>query len=120
MLTRLTDLPEGVIGFESEGRLTAEDYTEVIGPAIDAAAGAGKVRLVYVVGPDFGIEHQAVWQDLKLGSQNWSNWERLALVTDHDWMRNAVQALGWMVPGQVRAFPVTEREDAVRWAAGQD
>jgi hypothetical protein len=118
MLVKLTDLPQGVIGFESQGPLTKEDYTEVMVPTIDAAAQDGKVRLVYVVGPDFGIEHGAVWQDLKLGMRDWSRWERLALVTDHDWMRTALQAFGWMVPGEVRAYRLAERDEAVQWVAG--
>jgi len=71
-------------------------------------------------GRGFGMEHGAVWQDLRLGVRDWSGWERLALVTDHDWMRSALHALGWMVPGQVRAYPLAEREQAIAWAADAD
>jgi hypothetical protein len=39
MITELKDLPEGVIGFEAEGKLRAEDYRDVLLPAIE-----GRVR----------------------------------------------------------------------------
>ena len=40
MITELTDLPDGVIGFEAGGTLAAEDYRDVLLPAIERAAAA--------------------------------------------------------------------------------
>jgi hypothetical protein len=31
-----------------------------------------------------------------------------------------VAAVGWLVPGEVRHFPLAQREAAIRWAAGTD
>ena len=39
MLTILDDMPPGVLGVQASGKLTAEDYTQVLGPAIAAATG---------------------------------------------------------------------------------
>src|SRR5512134_3336317 len=48
MITELTDLPSGVIGFEAGGKLRAEDYRDVI--------------------QDFdGVEPGALWQDVRMG-----------------------------------------------------
>jgi hypothetical protein len=41
-----------------------------------------------------------------------SSWERLAVVTDKDWMRHAIAAFGWLMPGQIRVFEPGEREQA--------
>jgi hypothetical protein len=37
MLTILDDMPSGVLGVQASGKLTADDYTQVLGPAIKAA-----------------------------------------------------------------------------------
>lgn len=121
MIRRLEDMPAGVLGFEATGRLTAEDYTDVLSPALDEVAktpGGGGVRVLLVLGEEFrGPEPGAVWQDLKLGVRDWRAWERIALVTDHAWMRDALGLLAWAMPGEVKAFGTGEREQAVAWAA---
>jgi hypothetical protein len=118
MITQLTDLPAGVIGFEVTGTLHAEDYRDVLLPAVERAAAEGDVRIVLVI-PEFGgITAGAVWQDLKMGIEHMRGWRRIALVTDVEWMRHMTHLFGWMTPGEVRHFPTSARRDAVDWVAG--
>jgi hypothetical protein len=118
MLRPLPDLPTGVIGFEAVGEIHADDYRDVLRPAIDAAVAAGSVRLVYVLGPEFtGYSAGASWQDTKLGLDHVKAWERTAVVTDIDWVEHVAAVFGWMVPGEFRRFALADREDAVRWVA---
>jgi hypothetical protein len=118
MLKALTGLPNGVIGFETAGKLHAEDYRDILLPAIERAASAGDVRIVLVI-PEFeGLTAGALWQDLKMGVEKWGAWKRIALVTDIEWMRHMTSLFGWMTPGEVRQFSLTERDDAALWAAG--
>jgi hypothetical protein len=109
----------GVLEVEASGKLTATDYTDVLAPALDAAAeDGGRIRVVLVFGAEFdGLEAGAVWQDLRMGVRDWSAWERIALVTDHGWMRDGLRMFAWAVPGDVKAFELAERADAVAWAA---
>jgi len=65
-----------------------------------------------------GMEGGAVWQDMRMGVREWSAWERIALVTDHAWMRDGLSMFAWAVPGEVRAFPSDQRQTAVDWLAG--
>ena len=37
MITQMTDLPDGVLGFEASGKVTGDDYSEVLVPAVEAA-----------------------------------------------------------------------------------
>jgi SpoIIAA-like len=118
MITELNDLPIGVIGFEVAGTVRAEDYRDVVLPALERAAADGEVRFVVVI-PDFhGMSGGAVWQDLKVGIENFRAWKRIALVTDIEWMDRMTSMFGWMTPGEVRHFPLAQREDAISWAAG--
>ncbi|MFL6177645.1 MAG: STAS/SEC14 domain-containing protein [Ornithinibacter sp.] len=117
MIRVVDGLPDGVLGFEASGTLTARDYSEVLAPALDAAsAGGGRIRVLLEFTGDFhGMEGGAVWQDVKMGISDWKAWERIALVTDHAWMRDGLTMFAWAVPGEVRAFPAGGRTAALDW-----
>ena len=117
MIKELADLPPGVVGFEVGGTLRAEDYRDVVLPALERAAAAGEVRFVVVI-PEFrGMAPGAVWQDLKVGVEHFRAWKRIALVTDLDWMTQMTALFGWMTPGEVRTFRLAQRDEAIAWAA---
>jgi hypothetical protein len=119
MIRLLHDMPAGVLGFEAVDDVEKEDYEKVLAPAItDAIDQNGKVRLVYVLGPEFDeYEGGAVWEDIKLGVRHPTAFERIAVVTDAGWATPAVKVFGVLWPGQARAFPLAELESAKRWAA---
>ena len=119
MLRPLPDLPPGVIGFEAVGEVTADDYREVLRPAVEAAVAAGPLRIVYLMGPEFvGYATGAYWEDTKMGLGHLGSWERIAVVTDVEWVEHLVSGFSWMVPGDLRRFPVDDHDEAIRWAAG--
>ena len=65
-----------------------------------------------------GYSVAAGWEDTKLGIGHVSKWKRIALVTNHDWIRHTVGMFGWMVPGDVKVFPLQDQSAAMEWAAG--
>ena len=119
MIRLLDGMPVGVLGLEAIDDVEKEDYQDVLVPAVNAAiAEHGKVRLVYVLGPEFDeYEGEAVWEDLKLGARNPTAFERIAIVTDARWAGPAIKVFSVLWPGQARAFPLAELESAKRWAA---
>ena len=117
MIKELSDLPSGVIGFEVAGEIKAEDYRDVVLPALERAAAAGEVRFVVVIPEFHGMSGGAVWQDLKVGVEHFRAWKRIALVTDIDWMAQVTTLFGWMTPGEVRHFRLAQRDEAIAWAA---
>jgi len=118
VIRELSDLPPGVIGFEVADMVKAEDYRDVILPALERAAASGEVRFVVVI-PEFrGMSGGALWQDLKVGIEHLRAWKRIALVTDIEWMSFMTTLFGWMTPGEVRHFPLAQRDEAIAWAAG--
>ncbi len=118
MIKVLTGLPQGVTGFETSGKLRAEDYRDVLLPAIANAADGG-LRVLLVIPEWDGMSGGAMWQDVKMGFEHLRNWKRLALVTDIDWMAHATSFFSWMIPGQVKIFPLAERDQAVTWVAAE-
>jgi len=74
------------------------------------------VRLYYETAADFsGIDPGAVWSDMRVGLENFSRWERIAVVTDVDWIKHTMQFFSFMMPGQMRIFPRAEATQARAW-----
>jgi hypothetical protein len=119
MLEPLADLPEGVIGFEAVGEIHAEDYVDVLRPALHEAAASTGIRFVFVLGDRFdGYSAGASWQDAKLVfAEHHKAWKRTTFVSDVDWVRHVASLFGWMVPGDFKPFPLAELDRAIAWAA---
>jgi hypothetical protein len=117
MMELIGNLPDGVVGVQASGKVTKEDYEAKLIPAVQATIEAqGKVRLLYVLDDDFdGYSLGAMWQDTKVGMGHFRDWERIAVVTDADWLEKSVQAVGWLMPGEVRGFDEDDLDDARAW-----
>jgi hypothetical protein len=61
----------------------------------------------------------AVWEDFRIGVGHLSGWERIAVVTDVDWVRLAINAFRFLVRGEIRIFPTSETAEARRWIAAE-
>lgn len=119
MITQLSQLPAGVVGFVATGKVTAADYESVVIPAVDAVfASYTSVRCLYRIDKDFeGFEIGALWDDAKVGLKHYSGWERIALVTDHDWIRAAVTAFSMVIPAEIRLFNDADFTSAMAWVS---
>jgi hypothetical protein len=123
MIERLDGMPAGTIGFRAGGRVTREEYRDVLLPPMRAAAEAGEIRIVFVIGSDFEkFEPGAMLEDTKvgitLGVGHHAAWRRCALVTDVDWISSALHMFAWLAPGEVATFRLDDLEPAKVWAAG--
>ena len=120
MIEQLKGFPANVLAFACREQVTRRDYDSVLIPAVEAALkGHDKVRLYYETGPDFiGIAAGAVLEDFKVGVEHLGRWERVALVSDVEWIRTAVRAFGFLLPGHVRVFHLGEAPAARAWIAG--
>lgn len=117
MMVLLHDLPEFVVGVRASGEVDARDYESVLMPAINSALQKhNRVRVLYQLAPDFtGFTAGAMWDDAKLGLAHRKAWERVAVVTDVDWIAHAVRMFTFMMPGTVKVFPNQEMGDAEKW-----
>jgi hypothetical protein len=106
-----------VIGLEATGKVTREDYEATVLPQIQQKQREfDKIRLMYVLGNEFeGYSAGAVWEDASLAFKKPGSWERIAVVSDSEWLRRAMALFSWMVPGEVKLFSVSETSDAKEW-----
>jgi hypothetical protein len=119
MIEPIPNLPDNVLGFSASGTVTSADYESVIVPTVDALfARVEGVRLLYHLGPSFtGFEAAAMWDDTKIGLKHWSGWERIAVVSDVEWIRAGVKLFSLAMPGRIRVFANDALEEAKRWVS---
>ncbi len=117
MIEMIPALPDNVVGFVAKGEVTREDYENTIDPAVERALEQhDKIRLLYVLGAGFtGCSPGAMWADGKIGMKHFTRWERMAVVTDKDWIRHTIESVGWLMPAKLRTFHVSEEADASEW-----
>ena len=123
MIEPLAGLPAGVLGFRFSGPVSREEYVDVLLPELKDRLEHGEpIRVAFLLADDFGwFRPGALWEDLKFstgsGVPHHDAWERMAIVSDADWVRHALAAFGWLVPGEVRAFLTPQLDEATAWLA---
>ncbi len=117
MIELLKDFPDNVAAFACHGQVTKADYETVLIPDInERLSHHKKVCIYYEVPSDFtGFDAGAVWDDTKVGFSHFLSWERLALVTDVDWIKHSFKFFGFLMPAQLRTFPTAEAGKAREW-----
>lgn len=117
MIERLTNFPDRVLAFVCKGRVTKADYDSVLVPAVEKALETEKrVRLYYETASDFtGIDPGAMWEDFKVGMEHLTRWERVAVVTDVEWIKQTMRLFSFLMPGAMKTFPASEAEQARAW-----
>jgi SpoIIAA-like len=123
MIEPLDAMPDGTIGFRAPGRVTRDEYRDILLPAMRAATEAGEVRMLFVIGPGFEeFEPGALVEDTRagitLGIGHPHAWKRTALVTDVGWITKAVHMFAWLTPGEIMVRGLDGLEEAKAWVVG--
>ncbi len=117
MIERLDGFPDDVLAFVCKGHVTKADYDSVLVPAVDKAlTGPGKISLYYEIAADFtGFDPGAMWADTKVGLAHLTRWQKIAVVTDVDWIGHMVSMFGFMMPADVKVFARADAGKARDW-----
>jgi hypothetical protein len=81
----------------------------------------GKISILIDISPDVSGFDEAILQ-LRTASRvtvsRGTSWERLAIMTDAEWVMFAFLILAWILPGDIVVFAPTELEKAKAWTGG--
>jgi stage II sporulation SpoAA-like protein len=119
MLREMTDLPAGTIGFEAVGEVEDDDWEDTVEPVLRREIAEGrKVRLLYLMGAEAReVEGDAIKADTGFRARHATSFDRVAVVSDEDWVRPALRALSFLMPGKAKGFRVADLADAKAWLA---
>jgi hypothetical protein len=117
MIEIVNNFPDNVVALSCEGQVTKEDYDGILVPAIlKALKRHDKIRLLYKTSSNFtGYDPGAIWEDLKIGVEHPNRWERVAVVTDVDWIVQMIRIFSFLMPCPVRLFSPLEAQQANAW-----
>jgi hypothetical protein len=117
MIEILNNFPDNVIALSCQGQVTREDYDGILVPAIlKALKQHGKIRLLYTTSANFtGYDPGALWEDFKIGVEHPTRWERIAVVTDVDWIVKMIRTFSFLMPCPVKLFQPSEAAQARAW-----
>lgn len=117
MLKRIADMPAGTVGFEAHGEVEDDDWEEVVEPVLrDELARGDKLRVLYLLGPDTQeVEGDAIGAGADFRARHATSFDRVAVVSDEDWLRPALKALSLLLPGKARGFRVADLASAKAW-----
>ncbi|MEO6851531.1 MAG: STAS/SEC14 domain-containing protein [Mucilaginibacter sp.] len=119
MLKIINDLPGNILGIEGEGEVTGSDYETVLIPAVEEKLKTNKkIRLLYHLGKNFtGFDLKAMIDDADIGLKDLTDWERIALVSDHEVINIFSKFFGYLLSGKVKIFQDSGYEAAKKWIA---
>ena len=119
MLQRISEMPPGTIGFEAVGEVEDDDWEHAVEPVLRSEIADGrKVRLLYLLGREArDVGSDAMAADTEFRARHATSFDRVAVVSDEDWMRPALRALSFLLPGKAKGFAVHDLPAAKAWLA---
>ncbi len=117
MIKLIAGLPDNVIAFTASGRVTDDDYKTVVAPAaIAIRAPSGTRRLLYHVPPEFKkFTTTALWDDTHIGLHRLQGFERVAVVTDIQWIRSLATGIRPTGSMDIKIFSHVDFDEARHW-----
>ena len=117
MLQFINDLPDDVVGIHAIGEVTKEDFDQVLIPKIDdLSKRQGEIKYLLVLETDVSnFTLAAWWKDLVMGLKHFTEWKRIAVVSDQKGVEWFTDAFKYFIPGNSKGFALNELEEAVEW-----
>ena len=119
MIEMIPDMPDNVVAVSAKGKVTGEDYDKVLIPSIEERLKRHqKIRVLYQLGKDFsGFSAVAMWEDAKVGIRHLTAFERIAVVSDVDWIIGAVKVFAFLIPCPLKIFRNEKLPEAIIWVS---
>ncbi len=106
---------DNVLWVKVSGKLTKEEYADLVPSWEQMIARHGKFRLLFQMEPDFtGWEPIAAWDDLKFSLTHRNEIDRVAMVGSKKW-EEWFSKLAKLINSDARYFDESELDEAQRW-----
>ncbi len=122
MIELLEGFAHDVVAVKARGVLSSEDYEQKLVPAIEAKLqDHSTIKLWYEFSEEFeGISVETLWDDAKLGFFHLTDFSRVAIICDQEWLINMAKVIACMSPCPVQVFSLQDSSLAQDWLAETD
>lgn len=115
MLTLVPSKDVHTIAVEVDGKVKKEDM-EKLDKVIQEKFEEDGTFNVYAVVYDFdGATFKAVAEELKIDVKRWSQYAKLAVISDNSMIKGLTEASGYLPKVKTKHFPLTEMDSAWDW-----
>jgi hypothetical protein len=120
MVKLLEGFPPHVAAYEAQGKVDKDEYESIVMKRVDeVAAEYGKIN--FLVRLETGMENYSITALLKyleVSFEHFKKWNRMAIVSDQQWVRVIYDTLSPLVPGKIKSYELQEYETAKQWVSG--
>lgn len=115
MIAQIQNIDNDIFGVEVTGNITTEDYHRLNPIMQSYKKSHGKFKLL-IIAHDFAMSPGAMWEDLHMGLQYMHHIKKAVLVSNGEWLENAMGAIKAISPGiPVKSFSLEKRSEALKW-----
>lgn len=100
---------------EVSGRLTQEDYDDLIPAWQFTIARHGTMRMLFIMHDFHGWDPHAAWDDFQFDVKHHQQVERIAMVGEKQWQHWMTRIASWFIDADVRYFDASQESEAERW-----
>lgn len=119
MLSPINNLPSYVFGVKAKGEVTADDLKDTLLPGLAALTKAyGEIYYLLVLETDVENFTAGAWvQDMIAGLKHFTQWKKIAVVTDQKAVEKFTDFFSYLTPGQAKGFTLHELDEAITWVS---
>ncbi len=116
-MIEVLEISKDIIGFKLSREVSAKEYEDILMPALKSKAKEQKkLKVLYQIGKDFDrYDFSAMLDDAKVGFVFYLLWEKIAVVSNIEWINDVVKAFSFVVPAKIRVFENRDIEKAKEW-----
>lgn len=119
MIQIIENLPSNIVGFKAIGEITEKDFSEIVMPKVKALVDATD-RLNYLLVLETSLSNFTIgaWmKDAMMGIKHITKWNRAAIVSDVEAIRNFTNFFSYLMPGEFKGFEHRDLQLAIDWVS---
>lgn len=119
MIYHLHNLPSNIVGFNAIGKITEKDFSEIVLPKVKALIDK-KEQLNYLLVHETTTINFTIdsWMaDAMMGIKNVTKWNRVAIVSNGEAIRNFTNFFSNFRPAEFKGFEHKDMQKAIDWVA---
>lgn len=119
MIQHLQDLPDNIVGFKAVGEITEKDFTDIVVPKVkELIEKTDKLNYLLVLETELSNFTVGAWmKDAMMGIKHLTKWNRAAIVSDVEAIRNFTDIFSYLIPGEFKGFENKELQEAIDWVS---
>ncbi len=119
MIEVIPGFPPNVAAFNATGKITGQDYDEIINPLVEKIyKESQKINYLLVLNTSLENYNLEAWlKDALLGFVYFTEWRKIAIVSNNRRIKHFTNVFGKLIPGCSRGFLMEELDTAKEWIA---